>query len=119
MKTRTLTQILGSIFLGGFLAVGAFAGPGPQYWSRPAEKPAAKTEAAKMNPSSDKCEGCKTTRIWKINDRGPAGKGASGAAVVGQSHSCTRCTGTIETKNGKAASSMVQDARCADLLCCK
>jgi hypothetical protein len=104
----------------GIFAAAAIAGPGPQYWNRPATKPAPKPEAAKTEaPVAAKCDGCKTTPIWVSNNREPAGKGVPGARVVGSTHSCARCTGTVAAQNGKVKDGMTHNAGCGPLLCCK
>jgi hypothetical protein len=121
MKTqRTLIRSTVGIFVSGILAAAALAGPGPQYWNRPATKPAPKSEAPKVEPPVvAQCEGCKTTPIWVSSNRHPAGKGSPRARVVGSTHSCTYCTGTVAAQNGKVKDGMTHDAGCGALLCCK
>lgn len=118
---RTLIQTSVACAVSGFFAAVAFAGPGPQYWNRPAPKPAPKVEGAPTTeaPVTGKCDGCKTTPIWVVSDRGPAGKGVPGARIVGSIHSCARCTGTVATQNGKVKDGMTHNAGCGPLLCCK
>jgi hypothetical protein len=117
---RILYRSSVAVLASGFFAAAALAGPGPQYWNRPAAKPAPKPEAPKTEvPIDGKCAGCKTTRIWVISDRGPSGKGAPGASVVGKKHECTRCTGSIATEKGKTTDTMKHDAACSPALCCR
>ena len=124
MKTyRNLIQISVGCAVSGIIAAVAFAGPGPQYWNRSAPTPKAKAEAEAVTkteaPVAGKCDGCKTTPIWVVSDRGPAGKGIPGARIVGSTHSCARCTGTLATQNGKVKDGMTHNAGCGPLLCCK
>lgn len=118
MKTTLLRSSLG-ILVSGACVAAAWAGPGPQFWKgsspAPGKAPAAKTHAT----AAAKCEGCKTTPIWVVSDRGPAGKGLPGARIVGSTHSCARCTGTIATQNGTAKDGMTHHVACGPLLCCK
>lgn len=116
MKTRITATLLAS----GFFVAAALAGPGPQYWNKstPA-KPAEKPVPVKMDEHpTGKCNGCKTTPIWVIGDRGPASKGV-GARVAGYSHSCNGCAGKVTTENGKTADGMKHATDCARLVCCK
>ena len=112
--TRNLIRSSVGIIVSGFFAAAVFAGPGPQYWNRPAAKPL-KSEA----PTAAKCEGCKTTPIWGPSDRSPAGKGAPSARVIGTKHECARCAGAVASEHGKAKDSMTRDALCGSMLCCK
>jgi hypothetical protein len=119
MKNRTLLRTSVAIIAGGLFAAAALAGPGPQYWNKTAPKPTEKPAPVKMDEHpSDKCGGCKTSPIWVVGDRGPAGKGV-GLRVSGYSHSCTACSGALTTENGKAKSDMKHAAGCAKLVCCK
>ncbi len=119
MKTRTLLRTSIALVAGGLFAAVAVAGPGPQYWNKTAPKPAEQPMPVKMNQHpAGKCGGCKTSPNWVVGDRGPAGKGV-GLRVAGYSHSCTGCTGTLTTDNGKARTDMKHAAGCATLACCK
>jgi hypothetical protein len=116
-RTGIRTSVV--IFVSGLFAVAALAGPGPQYSNRPAAKPGAKSEAPKTEaPSAAKCDGCKTTPVWVMGDRVPAGKGV-GLHVVGTKHECSRCSGAVATENGKVKNNMAHNAACGPLLCCK
>ena len=119
--TRTLMRTSLGLFTSGLFAAAALAGPPPQFWNRPAAKPAAQVDApAKVEtPAPAKCDGCERTPIWVSNDRSPAGKGAPAARVVGSKHSCSRCTGVTTAQNGKVKNNMTHAAGCAALLCCK
>jgi hypothetical protein len=120
MKTQTLLRTLVGISASGLLAAAAFAGPGPQFWNRPAATSAPKPDAPKTEvPATAKCDGCKTTPIWVFNDRGPAGKGTPAARVVGKKHECVRCTGALANESGKVKNNMAHNAVCGPLLCCK
>lgn len=116
MKTRISLTLLAS----SLLAAAALAGPGPQYWNKSAPaKLAEKPTAVKMDEHpTGKCDGCKTTPIWVISDRGPAGKGVPGVRLTGYAHSCTGCTGRTVTENGKVKPAMTHAAGCAKLACC-
>ena len=119
MKTIAARPALSLLFaaaaLGAF-AASTFAGPGPQYWNRP--NPAAKSTAPAAQPAA-KCAGCTTTTQWTGGDRGPAGKGAAGTKVASRTHSCSACTGTVVTAQGRATDTMIHPAACATLVCCK
>lgn len=115
MKTRTLIHSSIGVLVSGLFAAAALAGPGPQYWIRSAAKPAPKTEA----PIVGKCDGCRTSNIWVVSDRGPAGKGVPGARITGTRHECARCTGAVASENGTVKNSMAHNAACGPLLCCK
>jgi hypothetical protein len=121
MSPRILVQSSVGFLVSGVLAAALVAGPGPQYWNRPAAASAPKSEAAQKveTPAASKCEGCKTTPIWVVSDRGPAGKGVPGTRVVGSQHSCARCTGTNTVEHGKVKNAMIPNAMCGPLLCCK
>ena len=127
MTPRILIPSSLGFLVSSMFAAALLAGPGPQYWIRPTAPSAPKTEAAAKAGSAPKaemsaaakCEGCKTTPIWVINDRGPAGKGVPGVRIVGSQHSCTRCVGTNVTEHGKVKSAMTPSAVCGPLLCCK
>jgi hypothetical protein len=121
MKTqRTLIRSALGIFVSGIFAAAALAGPGPQYWNRPAATSAKKPDAQKIEaPVAGKCAGCTTSPIWGSNNREPGGKGAPSARVVGSTHSCARCTGSVATQNGKVKDGMTHDVGCGPLLCCK
>lgn len=120
MKTRTLIRTSVGILASGLFAAAALAGPGPQYWNKSTPKPAEKPALVKMEEHpTGKCDGCKTTRVWSINDRGPAGKGVPGARVSGNSHSCTGCMGKNAMENGKTKTDMKHSDGCAKLVCCK
>ena len=120
MKTRTLIRTSMGVLASGVFAAAALAGPGPQYWNRPAAKPVQKPAPVKMDEHpTGKCDGCKTTSIWAISDRGPAGKGVPGSRVTGYAHSCTGCVGKNSTENGTAKTDMQHGAGCAKLVCCK
>ena len=120
MKTPDIVRSSLAVLAGGFFAVAALAGPGPQYWNRPTPPPAEKPAPAKMDEHpTGKCDGCKSTPIWVISDRGPAGKGVPGARVTGYSHSCAGCVGKIATENGKTKADMKHSAGCATMVCCK
>ena len=117
---KTLIRLHVGILASGLFAAAAFAGPGPQYWSKSAPKLAENPALVKMDEHpTGKCDGCKKTPIWVISDRGPSGKGAPGARVTGYSHSCTGCDGKIVTENGKTKSDMKHSPGCATLVCCK
>jgi hypothetical protein len=119
MKTQTLLRTSSALFVGSLLAAAAIAGPGPEYWNKVRPTPAAKPVPVKMDEHpAGQCNGCKTTPNWVMGDRGPAGKRV-GLRVVGYSHACTGCTGTITTANGQAKSDMKHAAGCATLVCCK
>jgi hypothetical protein len=116
MNTRTLLQTAVTIMASSLLAGAALAGPGPQFWHRPAPKPA----PAKMDEHpTGKCEGCKTTPIWVVSERAPAGKGIPRARITGSSHACTGCSGKNTMENGQARPDMQHAAGCAKLVCCK
>ena len=120
MKTRTLIHASLGIVASGFFAAAMLAGPGPQYWNRPAPKPAEKPAAVAMNEHpTGKCDSCKATPIVTVSDRGPAGKGIPGTRVTGYSHSCNGCVGRIAVETGQTKASMKHAAGCATLLCCK
>lgn len=117
MKTLNLFRASAALIVSGVFAASTLAGPGPQYWNRPSAKPAEKPTPVKMNEHpSGNCDGCKTTPIWVVGDRGPAGKGAPGARITGNAHACTGCVGTV---NGKVKSNMQHGAGCVKLVCCK
>lgn len=119
MKTNHLVRSSIAVLASGLLAAAAFAGPGPAYWNKSAPKPAEKPALVKMEEHpTGKCSGCKTTPNWVVGDRGPAGKGV-GLRVVGYTHSCSGCTGTITTESGKTKADMKHAAGCATLVCCK
>jgi hypothetical protein len=109
------TVLLSALALGAF-AASAFAGPGPQHWNK-APAPAAKASATAT--SDGKCTGCKTATKWVVSDRGPAGKGISGASVAGKSHTCTGCAGQVVTEKNKVNDTMTHGEACAPMLCCK
>src|SRR5688572_24929035 len=116
MKTTpNLMRSVAGIIVSGFFAAAALAGPGPQFWNRPAAKPAPKPDAT----TTAKCEGCKTTPIWAPSDRSPAGKGAPSARVIGTKHECGRCAGTLTREHGKMKDGMTRDAACVPIGCCK
>lgn len=107
--TRNLVHSSVGIIVSGLLAAAAFAGP-----------PAATKPAPKLEGSPTvKCDGCKTTPISVVSDRGPAGKGVPGTRVVGSQHSCARCAGTNTVEHGKVKNAMIPNAVCGPLLCCK
>lgn len=114
MKTNTLLRTSMGILAGGFFAAVALAGPSPQYWNRPAAKPA----VVKANEAA-KCGGCQTTPIWTSTERAPAGKGAPAARITGYAHACNGCAGQIATNNGKTTTDMKHGAGCATMACCK
>jgi hypothetical protein len=115
MKTRTLTRTSFGIIASSLIAAAALAGPGPQYWNRPA---AMKADTVKKDgPVPAKCDGCKTAPIWVMGDKAPAGKGV-GLHVVGKKHECSRCTGAVVTENGRVKSDMKHNTACGPLLCC-
>lgn len=121
MKTsRTLIRTSVVIIASGLFAAGALAGPGPQYWNRPAAKSAPKSETAPKAeaPVAGKCDGCKTTPIWAAGDRSPAGKGPY-QQVIGKKHECGRCAGAVATERGTVKNTMTHNAGCGPLLCCK
>ena len=117
---RTLLRTSAAIFVGGLFTAAALAGPGPQYWNRPAAKPVPKSEPAPKAeaPVAGKCGGCKTTPIWVPGDRSPAGKGPY-QQVVGKKHECSRCTGAIAAERSEVKNTMTHNAGCGPLLCCK
>ena len=116
-RIRTSVGILASLIL----ATAALAGPGPQYWNKLSSNPAEKTSPVKMDDHpTGKCDGCKTNRVWSINDRGIAGKGfPPGARVSGSSHSCSGCDGKNTSEKGKIKAEMKHSDGCAKLVCCK
>ena len=118
MKTRVIIRSTIGIVAGSLFAAVALAGPGAQYWNKTASKPTETPVPVKMEEHpTGKCTGCKTAPNWVVGDRGPAGKGV-GLRVVGYSHSCSGCTGTITTENGKTRADMKHAAGCATLACC-
>lgn len=120
MKTPTLIRTSVGIIASGLFAAAALAGPGPQYWNKSAPKPAEKPAPVKMEEHpTGKCDGCKTTPIWVISDRGPAGKGVPGSRITGYLHSCTGCAGKNVTENGKTRANMKHSDGCTKLVCCK
>jgi hypothetical protein len=120
MKTRTLIRLSVGIVASGLFVAAALAGPGPQYWAKSPAKPAEKPAPPKMDEHpTGKCDGCKTTPIWVVSDRGPAGKGVPGARVTGYAHSCSGCGGKIAMENGKTKAEMKHSAGCTALVCCK
>jgi hypothetical protein len=121
MRTSTLTRTSLGIFASGLFVAAALAGPGPQYWQQMEKtraENAGKRKAAAPT-AVETCEGCKTTPIWVVNDRGPAGKGAPGSRVAGYAHSCVSCAGSVVTENGKAKDGMTRAAACETMRCCK
>ena len=119
MKSTLLRTSIG-ILASGMIVAAVLAGPGPQYWNRGASKPTPTPVAPKADETSaGKCDGCKTTPIWVVSDRGPAGKGIPGTRVTGYSHSCTRCSGKIATEGGKTKTGMTHGVDCTKLACCK
>ena len=68
---------------------------------------------------SEKCDGCRTTAIWRISDRGPAGKGVSGTSIAGKNHSCTGCVGTIASEKREKKADIKHSKACAAVICCK
>jgi hypothetical protein len=119
MKTRTLIRTSVGLFAGGLFAAATLAGPGPQYWQQMEKIRAENAVKRKAEPSAVNCAGCKTTPIWSVNDRGPASKGAPGGRVVGSTHTCTGCTGSVVTENGKTKNGMTHAAACGSMQCCK
>jgi hypothetical protein len=127
MTLRMIVQSSVSLLVSSVFAAALLAGPGPQYWIRPTVASAPKAAAAPkagVAPKAEvpvvaKCDGCKTTPLWVVSDRGPAGKGVPGTRVVGSQHSCTRCVGINATEHGKVKSVMTPSAACGPLLCCK
>jgi hypothetical protein len=103
----------------GTLATASFAGPGPQYWIRPAKPsaPAAKSETPA--PVATACAGCKTTNIVTVSDRGPAGKGVPGARIAGTKHECSLCSGSVSREDGKSSGTITHTAACGSIACCK
>lgn len=102
------------LFLGAFAAA-AFAGPGPQFWNRPAPSPKADQPAA---PAAA-CPSCKTTDTRVATQHGPAGKGATEWTTVGAKHECAMCVGAITTAQNGSNDAMVRDAMmCGPKLCC-
>ena len=118
MKTSLFRTSVGIIASGLFVAA-ALAGPGPQFWNRPAPAPKSEAPAKPETPPPAKCDGCKTTKIWEHTSTGPAGKGTTSARVVGSRHSCSRCAGTITSQSGKVNDTMTHATACAPLFCCK
>ena len=113
MKTNLRPFGIAAAALGLFATL-TFAGPGPQYWNRPATKlPETKSPAA-----AAKCPGCSTTVKWVTGDRGPAGKGIPGTSVAGKTHTCSFCTGTVTTEKGRTSHAMTHASPCAQLRCC-
>ncbi|MCX6955729.1 MAG: hypothetical protein NTV51_26595 [Verrucomicrobia bacterium] len=96
----------------GFAAI-ALAGPGPQYWNRPAPS----APAAKPAPAS--CGGCATTTPSLSGDRGPNGRGAHDAAIAQSMHSCSLCSGAVTTTHSQTKDTMVRAAACGTLACCR
>ena len=121
MTPRTLVQSSVGFLASGVFAAALLAGPGPQYWNRPAATAAPKSEAASNTEAlaAAKCDGCKTTPIWVVSERGPAGKGVPGTRVVGSQHACVRCVGVNTVEHGKAKNAMMPGAACGPLMCCK
>jgi hypothetical protein len=113
-SSRSLAALVATLALGTFAAV-ALAGPGPQYWSKSSSKPASPPSA----PSAATCGGCSDTVQWKISDRGPSGKGVSGASVASRTHGCTSCSGEILTSSGQTKDAMTRAATCGTIVCCK
>lgn len=117
--TRNLLHSSVGIILSGLLVAAAFAGPPAYMWDPQFRKtPAAKSAPEPKAPAAPKCDGCKTTPVWMMGDRLPAGKGV-GLHVVGKKHECTRCTGSVASENGKVKNTMAHNAVCAPLPCCK
>ena len=118
MKTNVCTIVRRSAIALtlGALATLTYAGPGPQYWNRPAT--AAPKESKEPAASPAKCPGCKTVVKWVTGDRGPAGKGVPGSSVAGKTHTCTFCTGATTTEKGTTTHAMTHANPCAQMRCC-
>jgi hypothetical protein len=98
------------------LSLSTFAGPGPQTWIKsPAPAPVAKAKAA----GNEKCDQCKTTTKWVVNDRGPVSKGVPGASIAGKIHECGGCTGAVVAQKGKTNDTMIHGKTCGPLVCCR
>jgi hypothetical protein len=119
MNTRNLFKTSAAILMSGVLAATTLGARGPENWTKGRGKPAEKPASVRMDEHpTGKCDGCKTTRIWRVSDRGPVGKGMSGARVTGSKHSCTGCVGTIATEKDKTKADMKHSDGCAKLACC-
>jgi hypothetical protein len=122
MKTSlNFLRIPMGLLASSILGTAAIAGPGPQFWNRPAAKSAQAAESAsKSNPASPaKCDACKTSPIWGTNNREPAGKGAAGARLLGSRHECARCPGVVTMEKNQVNDRMTHNAACSQMLCCK
>ena len=111
--------VLAAALLGAFATAG-FAGPGPQYWVKPAKPSAPDAKTATATPAAATCSACKTTNTVVVHDRGPAGQGVPGTAIAASKHECARCAGTIVAANNAVKDTMKRDAAsCAVIACCK
>lgn len=122
MKTSlNLLRIPVGLLASSILGAAALAGPGPQYWNRPAAKSTQASESASKSATAvpAKCGDCKTTPIWGPSDREPAGKGVAGARLLGSRHECARCPGEVTTEKKRVTDRMIHNAACSQMLCCK
>ena len=101
MKTRTLLRTSVGIFATGLFAAAALAGPGPQYWNRPAAKPAPKAEAPKTEtPVVAKCAGSEVVAVTVMKPSWPNGRGPLTEVQTGTKTVCRMCpVTTVVTTN--------------------
>jgi len=109
MKTKspTVRLLLATAALGA-LALFAYAGPPPDFWTRTRPITTGK-EATAVKPDDTVmmvCGACKTAMIRNSKHVGPPSKGSEEWFTIGSKHQCDHCGGEITVVRGKTADSM-------------
>jgi len=120
MKTN---QTLLLVALLGFSAAISHAGPPPEFFNQTLKLAKAKTHQVASVTKAAKpamaCDACKVTPEREVRYRWPASKAVTEWVNVGEKHSCPKCGGAIETRNGKVAADMEQNCPiCREASCC-